>query len=118
MITVEFPPPAEVWSTNKDRTLHWAVRSKLVKAWRLCSHVECAQAKLGELPPSVVTLSLPFARNARRDPMNYVGTVVKAVIDGMVDAGCWPDDTAEWVEIRQPVLAVGETLVRIEIAPK
>ena len=50
--------------------------------------------------------------------MNYVGTVVKAVIDGMVDAGCWPDDTAEWVEIRQPVLAVGETLVRIEIAPK
>ena len=50
--------------------------------------------------------------------MNYVGTVVKALIDGMVDAGCWPDDTAEFVEIRQPVLVVGgDGLVRVVITP-
>ena len=112
-----FAPPADVWSTNKDRSLHWAVRSKLIKAWRLCAHVECAGANLGTLPPSLVTLTLPFARNGRRDPMNYVGTVVKAVVDGLVDAGCWPDDTAEWVEIRQPVLAVGTTDVVVSIEP-
>ena len=50
--------------------------------------------------------------------MNYVGTVVKAIVDGMVDAGCWPDDTAEWVEIRQPVLVVGgDGLVTVRINP-
>ena len=115
---ITFAPPADVWSTNRDRNLHWAQRAKLVKAWRQCSHVECVAAGLSELPPSLVTISLPFARNGRRDPMNYVGTVVKAVIDGMVDAGCWPDDTAEFVEIRQPVLVVGgDGLVRITVSP-
>ena len=43
--------------------------------------------------------------------MNYVGSVVKATIDGLVDAGCWPDDTAEWVEIRQPLLVVGGPVI-------
>ena len=117
-VEISFLPPADVWSTNKDRNLHWAQRAKLVKAWRHGSHVECSAAKLGELPPSLVTIHIPFARNGRRDPMNYVGTVVKALIDGMVDAGCWPDDTAEFVEIRQPVLVVGgDGLVRVVITP-
>ena len=69
------------------------------------------------MKPSLVTVALPFARAGTRDPMNYVGTVVKALIDGMVDAGCWPDDTAEWVEVRQPVLEVGGTEVVIKIDP-
>jgi len=49
--------------------------------------------------------------------MNYL-PVVKAIVDGLVDAGCWPDDTAEFVEIRQPVLVVGgDGLVRIAVSP-
>ena len=50
--------------------------------------------------------------------MNYIGTIVKAVIDGLVDAGCWPDDTAEWVEIRQPTLQVGGDLVVVALTPR
>lgn len=29
--------------------------------------------------------------------MNYVSTVGKALIDGLVRGGLWPDDTPEWV---------------------
>jgi hypothetical protein len=33
-----------------------------------------------------------------------VGTVVKAMVDGMVLAGVWPDDTPEWVRVSEPVI--------------
>ncbi len=110
-----YPPPGDVWSTNADRTMHWAKRSKLVKAWRQCSYVECLRANVGPLGPSIVTVTLPFKTNTRRDPMNYVGTCVKAIVDGLVDAGCWPDDTAEFVTITQPILSRATTDVVVTI---
>jgi len=113
---LHFLPPADVWSINAERSMHWAKRSRLVKAWRECSHVECVAAKLGPQPPSVVTVTLPFARNARRDPMNYF-TVVKAIVDGLVDAGLWPDDTNDYVTVTQPILSRGTAEVVVTITP-
>lgn len=50
--------------------------------------------------------------------MNYVGTVLKAVIDGLCeDVGCWPDDTAQYVTITQPLLEIGED-VTIRLHPR
>lgn len=42
---------------------------------------------------------LPFRTAGRRDAHNYTGTVVKAVVDGLVRAGIVPDDTPEWVTV-------------------
>jgi hypothetical protein len=50
--------------------------------------------------------------------MNYIGTCMKAAIDGLVDAGLWPDDTAEFVTIEQPVLRVRGDVVVLRITPK
>ncbi len=112
-----FIAPAKVWSTNDDRRLHWAQRSKLVKEWRDCTAIIAKARRVGSQPPSVVTISIPFARNGRRDPMNYVGTVVKAMVDGLVDAGVWPDDTPEYVEVRQPRFVIGGKEVVVTIEP-
>lgn len=105
------------WSTNDERRMHWTARRKLVAAWRQWAWVVATQEGWTGLPPSVVEIAIPFARNARRDPMNYVGTVLKAVIDGLVDAGCWPDDTPEFVTITQPLLEIGEDAT-IRLTPR
>ena len=124
MIELRFPAPGvtvgqktwRAWSTNDDRKLHWATRSKLVAAWRQAAFVAARQAGVGPLPACVVEIAIPFPKAGRRDPMNYVGTCLKAVIDGLVDAGCWPDDTPEWVIITQPLLELGDD-VTVRLLP-
>ena len=117
-IELRFAPPTKPWSTNEDRTLHWAARAKRIKAWRVAARAACVQQAVAAMGPAVVSIELPFARGGRRDPMNYIGTCFKAAIDGLVDAGLWPDDTADYVTIEQPVLRGGGDAVVLRITPK
>ena len=60
----------------------------------------------------------PVVDRRRRDPHNFAPTL-KHVIDGLVDAGLWPDDTPEYVRTLEPALAVRrDRLVRISITPR
>lgn len=66
------------------------------------------------ISPGIVQVDIPFAQKRRRDPHNYCGTVLKAVIDGLVKEGLWPDDTPDWVGHREPRPIIGkEGLVTI-----
>lgn len=56
--------------------------------------------------PIAVQVTLPFRSGRRRDPHNYTGTVVKAIVDGLKDAGLVPDDTPEWVTVLDPIIQV------------
>jgi Holliday junction resolvase RusA-like endonuclease len=77
----------------------------------------CAREKRKRaLEPALVRVHIPFTQNRRRDPHNYCGTVVKAIIDGLVKAGAWEDDTPEYVEHLSPVLYKGDE-VKVEIYP-
>lgn len=51
----------------------------------------------------MVTVALPVYGLYRRDPHNFFVTV-KHVVDGLVDAGVWPDDTPDWVTTTEPTL--------------
>ena len=63
----------------------------------------------------LVTVTIPFTQNRRRDPHNYCGTVLKAIIDGLVHAGVVPDDTPEWIGHREPRLVKGgDVIVELE----
>lgn len=59
--------------------------------------------------PATVWVHLPFTTARRRDPHNFV-PCVKAIVDGLVDAGVWPDDTPEWVRVMEPELVVGPSV--------
>jgi hypothetical protein len=62
---------------------------------------------------------LTFPRNARRDPHNYVGTVVKKLVDTLVGLGVVPDDTADWVTVIEPELRVApDNLATVSIAQR
>lgn len=105
-----FPPPHKVWSINER--IHWAERSRRVRAWEHAAYMAARQDRISDLPGRwEVTLRLPFATLRRRDPHNYTGTVVKAVIDGLVRAKVWPDDTPEHVTVKDSEIYRPDTLL-------
>lgn len=114
MTALGFPPPAEVWSEN--RAGNWRKNMRLHKEW--ADYVNWYWRTLPQdwsPRPCLIMVTLTFPTQRRRDPHNYVGTVCKAIVDGLVHAGVFPDDTAEWVTVTEPVLRVGEPWVAVQI---
>lgn len=114
MIEISFDAPWEPWSINMERTKHWSWRAKRARDYRLCAMVATRELSIGMQPPSHIEVQLPFDKASnRRDPSNYL-PAVKSIVDGLVDAGLWKDDTAEYVSISEPVLKKGgQVVVRI-----
>lgn len=114
------PAPSPPLSTNEERRLHWGSRCRRLDPWKNATIVLAKQQQISaqvDSRPSRVQLVIPFRSRGRRDPHNYVGTNVKACVDGLVRAGVWPDDTPRWVEVLEPRLVVGRN-AQIEIEPK
>lgn len=120
MIEIAFSRPAAPWSINER--LSYRARARLTREWRGMTKIHAlswrnthrSEWNRHKDRPALVCVTLPFDSTRRRDPHNYTSTVVKAVIDGLVDAGLWPDDTPQWVTVADPVIAVGHTVsVRI-----
>lgn len=105
VVRLSYPLPDRPWSVNER--LHWAVRSKLTAVWRGEAANIGRRLKVGRMGQRVsVQLELPFARrSSKRDPMNFYPPV-KATIDGLTDAGLWPDDTAEYVQVIEPLVVI------------
>ncbi len=99
---ISFPAPAKLINLN-DR-LHWSVKARLTAAWREAAFYAAKQAGVRNIGPSKVYVRLPVKTAHKRDPHNFTPTV-KAIVDGLVDAGVWPDDNSDWVTVAEPALA-------------
>lgn len=131
VLTFTIRPTEAPWSTNDERKMNRYARAAKVKAWKedtQSAWLTVKQAGARDYPrvrteegesfaPSVVRLHIGFAKKRRRDPHNYCGTVLKSVIDGLVAAGCWPDDTPDWVGHRESKMVSG-LLTEVEIWPQ
>jgi crossover junction endodeoxyribonuclease RusA len=119
MIELRYPAPVPPWTTNDERRMHWAAVGKRVQAWKFAARVHAQSQHLQDLPPSTISMSITYPTNRIRDPHNLVGTILKATIDGLVDAGCWPDDNPKWVHIHEPTISIqpGPHLVTVTIEP-
>lgn len=114
---VSFPivPTEPAWSTNQDRKMNKYERHRHIRAWQDAAiqgwqvHVPSWRRReiTEDQRPGIVHIQIPFLQKRKRDPHNYCGTVLKAVIDGLVKAELWPDDTPEWVGHREPVPVLG-----------
>lgn len=109
-----FPQPAPLLNLNSR--LHWSTRSEYTREWRAAARWAAINAKLGQLPPCIVTVTVPVKDRRRRDPSNVY--VTKPIVDGLVDAGCWSDDTSEWVSTTEPVLEVGALVVVVRMVER
>jgi crossover junction endodeoxyribonuclease RusA len=121
VMSFEFPLPAKLLSMN-DR-MHWRPKAALTEVWRSATtHGALAEYQRRRrstpvtrpLPPSIVRIALPVSTAARRDPHNYFATV-KPIVDGLVDAGLWPDDTPEHVSVVEPTLVKFPKIERLRV---
>jgi hypothetical protein len=109
-----FPAPDKVITLNSR--MHHMDRASTVKSWRWSAWANAVNAiSKGRLkkgsPPCLVQVRFPVrSLNIRRDPHNYIATV-KPIVDGLVDARIWPDDTPDWVTVVDPVFHTGSLVV-------
>jgi hypothetical protein len=107
----------DMWTLNKERTLHHFAVGKKVKEWRSAT---CVAAKARKIPKmkAVEVRFTPHRRN--RQSMPDTGghfPVAKAMIDGLVDAGILIEDGPDTVRrlvFEAPVIS-GESKARLEI---
>jgi crossover junction endodeoxyribonuclease RusA len=114
-VEIRFDTPARLLSMN-DR-MHWRPKAVLTAAWVEASALAARSwraRRVWDQAPATVAITLPVRTSARRDPHNYFATV-KPIIDGLVDAGLWPDDTPDWVTTTEPHLEVAPTPHRVTI---
>lgn len=92
------PAPCEFLNANRDKSLHWGDKGRMVKQWRSAGRVA---AKRAGLPRGLARVQIdahvikPIAN--RFDPANWAPTA-KAVVDGLVtDYGLCEDDNRHHV---------------------
>ena len=90
MTTLTFTIPAELWLSANQR-LHWAPKSKRTAWLRKLGYLTARDEKLEDVGTAHVAAFIGYPRNGKADPANAAPTI-KALIDGLVDAGVWPDD--------------------------
>ncbi|MSS45314.1 hypothetical protein FYJ43_04480 [Cutibacterium sp. WCA-380-WT-3A] len=86
--------PAAVWMSANGR-YHWADRARRTRVLRAMAAAQCRRHHIHADGPVRVVAEISY-RSGRADPANAYPTV-KALIDGMTDAGVWPDDDSQHV---------------------
>lgn len=76
--------------TANDRP-HYQQRATITRNLRNRAAIQAPAAHIPARDRAHVTVTVHWPDHRRRDVLNLAPTV-KALIDGMTDAGCWPDD--------------------------
>lgn len=98
---------------NLNDRLHWAEKARRESTWRQAAklHTMANVSPPRAQPRSIIEVTFCFRQKRRRDAHNLVATV-KPIIDGLVDAKLWPDDTGAYVVTTEPVIKVIPALPR------
>ena len=89
--------PAPAGWINLNHRMHWAVKAKLTKAWRLAARVHAQNAGLPKGFEHVRIEAHVVKSTARAYDAHNLTPTGKAIIDGLVDYGLVPDDTNRYV---------------------
>ena len=105
-------------TANRYRMLHYQARARYDKSWRAAFFALAKEARVPALQVIEITVQKVQAKGTLSDTMAEA-PVVKAAIDGLVDAGVIPDDTGKHlaaVTFLPPVKGDKDTLtLRIDV---
>lgn len=120
MTTLTFAIEDALWLSANDRR-HWADKAKRTRSLREMGYLIATQQAPGAFNTTHVAAFIGYPRNGKADPANSAPTV-KALIDGMTDAGVWPDDDSTHVIgptfLRDAKCAAGMHTVRLVLTPQ
>jgi len=137
-VELTFPVPCRPVSENDIRGKHWGSVRRLLNPWKEAARMAWQLAPAAERAalqdvPCDVEVVIPFRTAQRRDPSNYVDTVVKAIVDGLVSnfasphrgakkvrtwRGVWDDDDPATVTVLEPVCIKSEGDVIVRLIPR
>ena len=108
------------WTANSARAAqHWSQNSTRTKKWRNAYTVLAREAAIPALGPCRITVT-PYLKDRRgQQDVGACAPAAKAAIDGIRDAGVWPDDNAAYVVelvFRAPIYGQGDAL-EVTITP-
>lgn len=116
--------PRRPWTVNSERgrggtkdTGHWSKRSGLVREWRQAFHDLAVEAQIPPLGQAHFEI-MQICRDRRRPDTAACVLAAKAAVDGLVDAGVLPNDTADEVLSKKfwaPEVVKGTDAMRILI---
>ena len=87
----------DMWQTANDRT-HWARKAKRTKAVRLLANMTARSQKLTVPTPCIAIAQIGYlAADKSRVDVDNAQPTLKAVLDGITDAGAWADDDSKSV---------------------
>lgn len=90
--------PRDLWWTSNDLVnMHRMVRAKKSAAVRALAAVAAKHSDQTPVARCRITVEASLPSNRRFDPSNIAGTVAKHAIDGLTDAGVFPDDDSSHV---------------------
>lgn len=87
--------PSVVVLTANQR-LHWSVKARRTRDVRNLAYTTAVRTTLRRLGRTHLTITIAFPDRRRRDVHNWMPTA-KAAVDGLVDAGIWPDDSTDYL---------------------
>lgn len=93
LTALTFTIPKSWWISANDRT-HWAVKARATRSLR--GYAASKARRLEPVGTVHVAAFIGYLRNGTADPSNAAPTV-KALIDGLTDAGLWEDDDSTHV---------------------
>ena len=120
--TVTLDVPKALWWTSNSR-IHPHARARNTRAIRDMACLLARGQRIPTMPRVRIVAHVSYPRAGRADPANVVGTVVKAAVDGLVDAGVLPDDDSRHVIGPDPrrgpdTRTPGLWRVRLELIPE
>lgn len=80
-----------MWLTSNSRA-HWAKKSRIVKGLRHMAKTKARAEKIPTFETARVDYYVQYRTGGRADPANVYDPIIKSLIDGLVDAGVFPDD--------------------------
>ncbi|MGL5910616.1 MAG: hypothetical protein ACRCZP_11485 [Phycicoccus sp.] len=95
---------------NSNHRPHWATRSKAVRQWRSATLIHARAQRVPSFTAGHITVTVHYPDQRRRDVHNLAPTA-KAIIDGLVDAGVFPDDND--AHLTGPDLRRGATVTEL-----
>jgi Holliday junction resolvase RusA-like endonuclease len=102
-------------SANEQRRAHYHQQAKAKKLVGDVAAWQAKSQKIKGLGPSIVTI-IWYAPDRRKRDTDGLGFFLKSVLDGLKQAGVWPDDHSDWVtETRLSIDKTQTDNPRIEI---
>jgi len=104
------PQRRPLWVSANDHS-HWRVRQSRAKVWRESARIAAQAARLPKgIQRVAVDVAVHYPNGSRRRDAANLSPTAKHALDGLTDAGFWPDDNDR--HVASFTIRAGEQLAR------